>query len=214
MFTASPHTGRLGPTAAVQDELCRARHLVHYPHEMITRWSDVEWGGFGLLPPELLVPPRNIDRKEARKRHRKRLDSLPGRLATLDEVAEANGVVFGPRGLRDCGSLESWLHGVAMRHGELLEKPREPLMSLVHDTAMLFGDELIARYPTLGWQLKVGNPRKITYHHTVLGGFSRARFDYDAELIFSHLADLRGEFFGDSHRDRWPAIIAIAEKYA
>jgi hypothetical protein len=86
--------------------------------------------------------------------------------------------------------------------------------SLVHDAGLLCGDELIARYPTLSWQLKRGSPRNITYHHTVLAGYTRAPRGYTAELVFSYLLDLRGELQGDQHRRRWPAIVDHAERLA
>jgi hypothetical protein len=125
-----------------------------------------------------------------------------------------NGITVGERDRRDCEPLERWLHGIAMAHGPLLDDPQAPLLSLLHDTAMMFGDELIARYPSLSWQLKRAGPRAIHYQSTVLMGYSRASKNYSAELIFSHIIDLNAEFFGAERRPRWVGLLRIAEESA
>ena len=217
----------------------------------------IDWEGFELLPPELLERPSDISREEAWRRHRLRMQLLPGRLDALERLATANGVVVGQRGSRDCGAVEDWVHstvldrfpvndlrprldavradmdalvdaalaagisaGEALRDAlgrdalrNPLDDPTEPVVSLIHDTGMLFGDERIARYPQLSWQLRRGSPRNLVYHHTVLMGFTKSP-RYEAEPVFSYLLGLRGELQGDPHRRRWPAILDQTDQIA
>jgi hypothetical protein len=95
-----------------------------------------------------------------------------------------------------------------------IDDDREPVASLVHDAALLAGDELIARFPTLSWQLKRGSSSNVVYQHTVLVGYTRAARGYSAEPHFSYLLDLNGELRGDEHRRRWPKLVEIAESHA
>jgi hypothetical protein len=173
----------------------------------------VDWGNFTALPPRLLVPPRNVSREEAWSLHRDRLARLPERLTLLEELASRNGVVLGERGRRDCASLESWVHGVVMACHALEDLPDVPVLSLVHDAGMMFGDEQIARYPTLSWQLRRGSPRNRVYHYTVIMGFSKSP-NYEAEPVFSYMVNLAVELDGAPHRDRWSAIVERNDKYA
>jgi hypothetical protein len=219
---------------------------------------DTDWGDYQRLPPELLVPPTDITREEAWRRHRLRMTLLPERLVALDRLARANGVVVGERGRRDCEAVEILVRDVVLNTWpvddvrsriealraeyesmspeeqaarypdakavadtigyrfphEYLNDDREPVLSLVHDAATLFGDELIARYPSLSWQLQRGSPRNLVYHHTVQVGYTRAGPGYSAEPIFSYLQDLQGELNGEEHRRRWPKIVEMGERYA
>jgi hypothetical protein len=181
---------------------------------VIVGGERVHWDGFTALPTRLLEPPIDVSREEAWSRHRERLRLLPERLDALEQLAERNGVVVGQRGQRDCASLESWVYRVVMAHGELRDKPGAPVLSLVHDTGMMFGDEQIARYPTLSWQMRRGSPRNTVYHFTVIMGFTRATKGYEAEPVFSYMMRLGNELKGDKHRNRWASIIETAEKYA
>lgn len=219
---------------------------------------DVDCADYPRLPPELLVPPGNISREEAWRRHRLRMKLLPQRLASLERLARLNGVEVGERGRRDGDAVEDWVHAVVLGlfpvddvrprmraleaemdrmplaervarfpdgkalmeavgydpHNHPIMDPGEPVLSLIHDAGMLFGDELIARYPTLSWELQRGNERNIVYHHTVLAGYTRAAPGYPSELLFSYQMDLSGELWGDGHRRRWPVMVEQAEQYA
>jgi hypothetical protein len=180
---------------------------------VIVNAERVGWGDFTALPSRLLVPPRNVSREEAWSLHRDRLGRLPERLTLLEDLAGRNGVALGERGRRDCTSLESWVHCVVMAYGALEDGPGAPLLSLVHDTGMMFGDEQLARFPTLSWQLRRGSARNLVYHHTVIMGFSKAT-NYEAEPVFSYMSGLKVELDGAPHRSRWEAIVARDEKYA
>ena len=180
---------------------------------MIVNAERVDWAGFTALPPRLLERPTNVSREEAWSRHRERLRLLPERSQSLRELAQRNGVEVGERGQRDCASLESWVYGVVMAHGALRDEPDAPVLSLVHDAGMVFGDEQIARYPTLSWQMRRGSPRNLVYHYTVIMGFTKAK-GYEAEPVFSYMLQLAEELKGDKRRPRWTSIVERNEELA
>jgi hypothetical protein len=190
------------------------RRLVEEQGSMTGAWVDVDWSAYPLLDPDLLVRPREISRGEARRRHRERMRLLPGRLDALERLTEAHGVVLGSRGARECALLEDWVYDIAMAHGTELGNVDSPLRSLIHDTGMLCGDELIAMHPTLSWRLETGSLRNLHYHYTLLGGYTRAARGYTGELVFSYFTQLEAEFFGQPRRARWVKMSQNARELA
>lgn len=106
----------------------------------------IDWAGYQILPPELLVPPRNITREEAWRRHRLRLTLLPERLVLLTRLAEVNGLVLGERGRRDCDALEDWVHQTVLDRFPV-DDVRPRIEALEAEMDRMPPAERVARFP-------------------------------------------------------------------
>lgn len=92
--------------------------------------------------------------------------------------------------------------GVAERSGagdllEIVDDESGPWESLAHDTGMMLGDEVIARYPSLEWRLHTGSPRNLAYQHTVVMGYTRAPRGFNINPGFGWIGFLRTDFLGN-----------------